>query len=304
MSTKTCFDTFLSVAGVAVVVCMAIFGVVSGKAQTKATTTPTFEVASIKRSSPDATPATPSVIGEVLPGGVWRAKFATVYGLIRTLYPGHSLPGQIQGISGWMGGEFYDIDARATPSASPNEMREMARNLLADRFKLRMHTEMREVPVYVLVTARKDGKLGSGLTKPAIDCGAYRIAQERGDTLPADPTRKSFGDRKPCATVLMPVFDSTRLIPGTQVRISAGSATIRDILEFLSRELGRPVIDKTGLMQLFDIEIQYSLTPAVDGDTGPPLRAALVDQLGLRIEDGRGPADVLVIDDVGRPDPN
>jgi uncharacterized protein (TIGR03435 family) len=54
----------------------------------------------------------------------------------------------------------------------------------------------------------------------------------------------------------------------------------------------------------FDIEVQYSLGPAVTGDSGPTLRAALADQLGLRIEDGRATTDVLVIDHVERPDPN
>jgi len=265
---------------------------------------PTFQVASVKRSSPDVTPATRSVIGEVAPGGVWRAKGATVYGLIRTLYPGYSLPGQIQGVSNWVGGEFYDVEARATPSASPDEMREMARTLLADRFKLRMHTEKREMPVYGLVMARKDGRLGAGLMKPAIDCDAYRLAQQHGDPLPTDPTRKKFGDRSPCATVLMSVVDSTRLIPGAQVRISAGSARIRDIVELVSRELGRPVLDKTGLMELFDIEVQFSITPVVDGDSGPPLRAALADQLGLRVEESRAATDIIVIDQVDRPDPN
>src|SRR6185295_8233367 len=89
---------------------------------------PAFEVASIKRSPPDvAGPAVRSVIGEVQPGGAWRSTFATVYGLIRTLYPGHWFPGQIAGVRDWIGTEFYDINARATPSASPDEMREMAR---------------------------------------------------------------------------------------------------------------------------------------------------------------------------------
>ena len=263
-----------------------------------------FEVASIKRSSPDATLATPSVIGEVLRGGVWRAKVATVYGLIRRLYPNHSLPGQIEGVSGWMGTEFYDIDARATASSSADEMQEMARTLLADRFKLKMHTETREMPAYLLFVARKDGRVAQGLTKPAMDCDAYRKAQQSGDPLPADPTRKRFGDRRPCTTVLMPVFNSTRVIPGAQLRISAGSATIADIVEYISRELARPVINKTGLGQLFDIEVHYSLVPTVDGDSGPPLRAALADQLGLRIEDGRATTDVLVIDHVERPTPD
>ena len=96
----------------------------------------------------------------------------------------------------------------------------MARKLLADRFKLVIHTAKRELPAYLLVTARSDGRLGPGLTKPAIDCDAYRAAKGRGDPLPADPTRKANADRMPCATVVMPVFDHTRVIPGAEWRLA------------------------------------------------------------------------------------
>ena len=266
---------------------------------------PEFEVASVKRSSPDATPSGASIIGEVRSGGVWQARSATVYGLIRSLYPQHSRWGEIQGITGWAGTEFYDIDARATATATRDEMREMARSLLADRFRLRTHIETREVPAFMLRVARRDGRLGPGLTNPVIDCNAYREAQARNQTLPKDPTRKTFGDRLPCATVLMPVFESTRIVPGARVRISAGGATVESIVDLLSRELGRPVVDKTGLTQSFDIEVQYSVGgPSFNGEPGPPLKAALVDQLGLRAEDGRVRVEVLVVDHIERPDPD
>src|SRR5687768_15618972 len=114
----------------------AVFSSVTLIAQSPTNTPrPAFEVASIKRSL-EQTAKQPSSIGEIYPGGVWRAKAATVYGLIRTLYPRHTVPGQIDGVRDWVGTEFYDIDARGTPSASPDEMREMARTLLAERFKL------------------------------------------------------------------------------------------------------------------------------------------------------------------------
>ena len=93
--------------------------------------------------------------------------------LIRLLYPGHSLPGQIVGVARINTG-FYDIQARATASSTPDQMREMARTLLADRFKLTRHTEKRQMLVYELSVARADGRLGPGMTKPAIDCDAYR----------------------------------------------------------------------------------------------------------------------------------
>jgi uncharacterized protein (TIGR03435 family) len=265
----------------------------------------TFEVASVKPSpDPRSVPVFSPTIGEIQPGGVWRSTFATVFGLLRTLYPGHLLPGQIVGPD-WIGTEFYDINARGTPASSPDELREMARTLLADRFKLALHIEKRELPAYTLVFARTDGRLGPGMTKPAIDCDAYRAAQARGEKPPPDPTRKRFFDRLSCVSTVMPAGDETRVIPGARVRITAGGATIASIIEILSRELGRPVVDATGLTQQFDIEVQYSVgPPRPDQEAGPPLKSALTDQLGLRIQDSRASVDVLVIDRIERPTPD
>ena len=264
-----------------------------------------FEVASVKRSpDPRSVPVFTPVVADIQPGGVWRSTFATVFGLIRNLYPGYLLPGQIAGPE-WIGTEFYDINARGTASASPDQMREMARTLLADRFKLVLHVEKRELPAYVLSIARADGRLGPGMTKPAIDCEAYRAAKARGENPPGDPTRKLNADRLPCVSTVMPVFDHTRVIPGARVRLTAGGATIASIIPLLSRELDRPVVDATGLTQPFDIEVQYSLgVPSPDQEAGPPLRAALADQLGLRVQDTRATVDVLVIDRVERPTPD
>ena len=89
------------------------------------------------------------------------------------------------------------------------------------------------------------------------------------------------------------------------MRITAGGATIASLIPILSRELGRPVVDATGLTQTFDIEVQYSLgPPRPDQEAGPPLRAAITHQLGLRIQDSRVSADVIVVDRIERPSPD
>ena len=281
--------------------------VILGCAPTVLSQTPprlAFEVASVRPSADPRSGVFAPMIAQVQPGGVWRSTFATLHGMIRVLYPGHSFPGQIQGPD-WITSEFYDIEARTKATTTADEIREMARALLAERFKLVMHTETRDVPAYVLRIARRDRRLGPGLTTPAIDCDAYRAAQKRGEPLPVDPTRKPYADRVPCAAVMMPVFDHTRVIPGADWRLSAGGATIASIVQMLARELGRPVLDQTGLTQSFDIEVQFSEgLPSPDAEAGPPLKAALSDQLGLSLEDGRTQVEVLVIDHIERPTPN
>jgi uncharacterized protein (TIGR03435 family) len=264
---------------------------------------PTFEVASIKQ--PDSAASVVRIaINEVQPGGVWRST-STLLSLIRALYPGHSFPGQIEGGPNWVGSEFYEMEARTPATASAAEIGTMARTLLSDRFKLVMHTETRDVPAYVLRLARRDGKPGPGFTKPAIDCDAYRAAIKRGDPLPVDPTRKPNADRLPCISTMMPVFDHTRVVAGANWRLTAGGATVGSIVPLLARELGRPVLDQTGLTQTFDIEVQYSNDPPrPDVEAGPPFKAALSDQLGLSLEDGRTSIEVLIIDHVERPTPN
>ena len=86
---------------------------------------------------------------------------------------------------------------------------------------------------------------------------------------------------------------------------STGGATIGSIVPMLARSLGRPVVDQTGLTQLFDIELQFSEElPSPDADAGPPLKAALSNQLGFRVDEGRTRVEVLIIDRVEHPTPN
>ena len=96
---------------------------------------------------------------------------ATFTMILREAYPGFSLPGQIVGPD-WITSERFDINARADGEAPHDVITAMLRQLLADRFVLRVHMERRELDVYALVDAREDGRPGRGLRKPAVDCDA------------------------------------------------------------------------------------------------------------------------------------
>ena len=179
----------------------------------------------------------------------------------------------------------------------------MARALLAERFTLRLRMETRELPVLIL-TQRRDQRLGKGLSAPAIDCAAFRA----GGARPTDPTRKTSGDRLACAIADMPVLLQTQVVDGTDMRITAGDVLLSELQVMLSRHMGRPVLDRTGLTRRFDVELQFRRPPqtttGADDRDGPLLRTAIAEQLGLEVEDGRAPLEVLVIDHIERPSEN
>jgi len=283
----------------------AMFALCSAVAVFGQTAGPVFDAASIRPSGDTGFRAIDGSLmsGAVLPGGIWRARDATVENLIRGLYPGHGLPGQVVGGPDWIRRDFYDIEARANRSATGDQIRQMARGLLVERFKLRVRTEMREMPA-VLLRHRSNGRLGKGLSTPAVDCARFRAGGER----PADPTRKPFGDRLGCATANLPVMPHTQIVDGTNMRITAGDVLLSELQVILSRHMGRAVVDRTGLTQRFDVELQFRQPPQtateLDDKAGPLLRTAIAEQLGLQVEDGRTSAKVLVIDHIERPTEN
>jgi uncharacterized protein (TIGR03435 family) len=122
---------------------------------------PRFEVTSIKLWQPATTRAT-SVVAVASPSGsgIFN-RSTTVAGLIAEAYEVHDF--QLSGGENWLRTERYDVAARAGRDVSEAELREMVKVLLGDRFKLRVRTEMREVPILGLRLARSDGQVGSNL---------------------------------------------------------------------------------------------------------------------------------------------
>lgn len=114
-----------------------------------------FEAASIEPAQPGATGRSPSHN----PGARLTTSNATVKMLILLAY--QVMPAEISGGPGWLDAEGFDIEARgADPQATEEQFREMIRGLLSDRFRLTVHRETKELPVYSLVVARNGAKLG------------------------------------------------------------------------------------------------------------------------------------------------
>ena len=190
---------------------------------------------------------------------------------------------QLVGAPGWVADERYDITARATGPLSPVEKRERLQRLLADRFGLRVRSEMREQPVYALV--RTGTTLGKGLQ--SRDCAAGGIAGlECGDGIAAADA----------GVMRMAGIPMTRLAA------------------FLGRVLGRVVIDETGLPGAFDVELRWrpdiGLSPDLSPlaieriNAQPALPVALQEQLGLRLQPSRAEVRQVRIETITHPTPD
>jgi len=247
---------------------MPVFGQAgTPAAQDSGGTIPAFTVAAIR---PDKS-GYGSWQGGPAPYG-YSAKNVPVAELISFAY-GLRCPDQLLGLPGWADAERFDVeakmdedDAAAFQKLSGQQQREkaalMLRPLLADRFKLKLHHETRELPVYALVVAKGGFKLKESHEPANLD----GLVTNRG---------------------LIYVWASR--IGG---RFLAG----------LSDAAGRIVVDKTGLTGYYDITLKWTPdgTAAGDPDAPPDLFTALEEQLGLKLVPARGPVDTIVIDHVER----
>jgi uncharacterized protein (TIGR03435 family) len=241
-------------------------------------------------------------------GDRWRSTNSTLRLLIRNAFGAdYPMDGQIVGGPSWMDTDRFDILANMAPGTTSIDMQAMVRSLLADRFKLRVHREMRELPVYVLELARPDGKLGPGLRMLTVDCDALRAAQSKGQAPP--PPRPTPGGSPPDC------FTNTMM--GRVTSIDSGGMRMAGLATNLSRAAGRPVLDRTGLTGFFAIRLTFATEPGsvsplggppqgvpIDPVDAPSLTTAVVDQLGLRLESRREQMPVLVIDGAEPPTDN
>ena len=281
---------------------------------------PAFEVASVKPSSPNA--GSPiGMIPMVMPGanGRFTATNVPLRLLVRMAYGVQDF--QIDGGPSWQMSQRYDITAKAEEgfTGTPQSMVPLVKALLAHRFKLKLHSEMREMPVYALVVARDDGKLGPNLKPSTSDCSNAQAENQKlaealvkgGPAAIASMLPKP-GETRRCA--MMPSMDSGGF------GMKADGQPLSAMVQLLIQATGRVVNDKTGLTGLYDWEIKFdpqvllqiasqvgvnlpagANLPASDN---PSLLTALREDLGLKLESERGPVEILVIDSAEMPEAN
>ena len=175
----------------------------------------------------------------------------------------------------------------------------MVQSLLEDRFHLKVHREMRDLPVYNLVIAKGGLKM-----KPSAD-----------QTAP-DPRQRFIDFTSPAAEVAPLPRGAMRVAkgPGISVLTAKSIATSALVNNLLQGQSDRIVFDKTGLKELFDIDLRFSnegdppLSPGTDAPppsdpSGPSLFTA-IQELGLKLEPDKAPLEVIVIDSVSKPTEN
>jgi uncharacterized protein (TIGR03435 family) len=294
---------------------------------------PSFEVISIKPTAPG-----PNFIRGGAPRGD-RFDFtgANLRMLLQVSYGrlgNNTLGGQLQIFGGptWMDSERYDIQAKADCSGgklSREQTQLMMQSLLEERFQLKAHTETRELPIYNLVVA-KDGpklKASADQTPPPLASGPPQPCDpESANRIPPPPPGGGGGRGGFPDINNLPRGAMVMMMSPTGMTMATNGAAIGNLVNFLSQQVGRPVVDKTDLKGLFDFKLTFSpegiqtpfggLPPPGGGpapgglntspnatDPNPSLFTA-IQELGLRLESTKGPVEVLVVDSVQKPTGN
>ncbi len=272
--------------GAATVVAPVLIGVLNApplRAQPQAApgNSPAFEVASVKqnKSGEEGFTIHPQ------PGGRITVVNAPLRLLIRNAYRLQDF--QIVDGPSWLNSDRFDVVAKAEGNPSQDQLSSMLRTLLADRFKLSTHSEIREMSIYALMLARSDGKIGQQLRK-------------------AEPCFRAPGGGPPQSPPLLgPASCDFKVGPGT---IAGRGVTMAALAASLSNRVGRTVVDRTSFTGDFDLDLKFTPESASPNDPAvdqaPSIFTALQEQLGLTLESTTGPVDVLVIDGVERPTPN
>ena len=223
---------------------------------------------------------------------------------------------QVSGGPGWISSNKFDVDAKVEDSLAEqlqklprarqlDQMRSMVQTLLADRFKLTVTHDTKELPVYALVVARGGPKLKEVATPDVQGNSTPPPASGGTGNLPSPPP----------GSVLM------RMGMGRagEATLTAKGAALADLVNLLSQQLGRPILDQTGLKGIYDFTLQWTADmssgggpmQAAPGPDAPPadssgtsIFTALQEQLGLRLESTKGPAETILINRVEEPSEN
>lgn len=246
---------------------------------------PAFEVATVKRMQPGD--SRQPGIQPLQPGGLWRAVGLTLREFVRLAYgnPVALLKSQIVGGPAWVDADRFEIVAKVPDAvllddpSHPVSM--MLRGLLEERFKLALHRETRQLPVFEMVLAAGTPQMNPRFRRTTTECVSFMARS-------ASVAGPGCGFRR---------FDGGLAGSGITMAVLAGVLSQQP-------EIDRVVIDRTSLAGEFDLNLEYQpFATATDtsGAAGPSLFTALQEQLGLKLQSTRGPVEVRVIDHAEQP---
>ena len=281
----------------------------------------TFEVAAIKPSNPD--PSHPlSAVPMVRPQPGARVTVSNFPLKMLIAYAYELQDFRVDGGPPTLMSAKFDVTAKASTGGilTPKQMRPLVKNLLLERFKLKAHTEPRDMRIYDLVLARTDGRLGPDMKPSTSDCSkADELNAQRADALAKGDISAVVA--KPGQVLTCTLAPDLSRGP-TNISVHGDGQEIAQLIELLTPMTGRYIRDKTGLSGRFDFDMKLDLQallamaqamgmnvpvgaaanlPQSDGSS---LTTALNEQLGLKLDSVRAAVDVLVIESVEAPAPD
>lgn len=272
-----------------------------------------FDVASIK-------PAAPQEIGKIMMSmggdpGMIDYKHVSLRMLVQRAF---GVKDYQVTAPDWAATAFFDVQAKLPPDTPTEKRNEMLQTLLEERFGLKVHKETKEVPVYSLVVGKTGAKLKEVEGPPqAAPGGAPGNNVGRGGSY-------GTGDKMP-PSAARPGTMMMRMEGPGKMNLDARAMKMDNFVDFISRQVDRPVLNDTGLTGFYDIQIDFKAEgrmmmagipagprgdggpggaggpgagggPAPDGVEAPSIFTAVQDQLGLKLESKRGPIETVVVD--------
>ena len=225
-----------------------------------------FDVSTIKPSPPDASSSQTTLDPARLLG-----RGVTLKQLIEWAY--QVTDAQLTGGADWTGSKLFDFEAKAEGSHSKDELLRMLQSLLAERFKLALHREMKDQQVYVLAVGKNKLKLNEAQGGPANI--KMQASPGAGDSI--------------------------------TLKIVGQSVSMQYLRDYLTPIVGRAVVDRTNLTGGFDFEAEASFSPSAARDKRTLVADAFLDampQLGLSLNSQKMPIEILVIDHAEEPSAN
>jgi uncharacterized protein (TIGR03435 family) len=258
---------------------------------------PEFEVASVKKSAPVV--GVDVNMGVHIDGAMVRYSSLPMRSLIRLAYRVNEY--QVIGPD-WLVTDYFDIAAKLPDGAARGQIPEMMQSLLAERFKLVLHRDKKEFPVYALVVAKNGPKLKESPLEP----GAEASPAARG-TVDVNVTGGRGGG--------MINMGNGSTIGYSRDHLEAKKVTLSALAGAVERLLDRPVVDMTGIAGTYDFSLEYSWDevrslvrassggarelPANPADPATSIFTS-VAAFGLRLEARKAPIEVLVVDRIER----